>query len=231
MNESNTPQCVGLILDGNRRYAEERGQLTLRGHEAGLDNLERILEALFSRGVAHVACYAFSTENWKRSEDEVSGLMKLFTKGLPRLKQSLIKSGRRTTTTIRFCGQLERFAQDAQDMMADIEERNPAQPTTTVWMLLSYGGHAEIVHAAKKALARSKEISEDTIEENLWTAGMPAPDMIIRTAGDERLSGFLLWQSAYSELFFTKTLWPAFDEVELDPLLTEFATRKRRFGK
>ncbi len=232
MNEIlSTPQCIGFILDGNRRYAKERGQFTLQGHEAGLENLERILEAAIVRGVPHIACYAFSTENWRRSEEEVDLLMILFAKGLPRLEKFLEKIDRRATTAIRFCGQLERFTQAIQHDMHVIEARNPVQPSTTIWLLLSYGGHAEIVHATRKALEQGKEITEAVIEQNLWTVGMPASDMIIRTGGDERLSGFLLWQSAYSEIFFTKTLWPAFTEHELDEMLAQFAVRQRRFGK
>ena len=182
------------------------------------------------RAVPHIACYAFSTENWRRDTLEVDGLMRLFVKGAPRLEKFLLLHGRRGETAIRFCGQLERFAIDAQNIMRAIESRNPEHPATTIWLLLSYGGHAEIVHAAQEAQRQGEDITEESIARNLWTCDMPAPDMIIRTGGEERLSGFLLWQSAYSELFFTKTLWPAFSEQELDAMIVEYTTRKRRFG-
>ncbi|PIR84029.1 di-trans,poly-cis-decaprenylcistransferase [Candidatus Kaiserbacteria bacterium CG10_big_fil_rev_8_21_14_0_10_51_14] len=227
MNDAHKiPKCVGIILDGNRRWARERGLPSFEGHRRGMDNMEPIVRAARDIGIRHVVVYAFSTENWNRSKDEVSYLMKIFESTARERLAKFKDEG----IAVHFIGQRERFSPTLQDAMSKTEEKNPADPLLTVWVCISYGGRAEIVEAAQSA-AKQGEITEETISENLWTHGMPDPDLIIRTGGDERLSNFLPWQSVYSELFFLKTYWPAFTPEDLKNVLDKYATRERRMGK
>ncbi len=225
-DKKNVPTCIGIILDGNRRWAKEQGLSAFEGHRRGMDNLESIGRAARDMGVRHMIVYAFSTENWNRSKDEVSYLMKIF--------ESMAQEGLAKFTdegiAVRFIGQRGRFSPTLQSAMSKAEAKNPADPLLTVWVCISYGGRAEIVEAAQKA-AREGEITEETVSGNLWTSGMPDPDLIIRTGGEQRISNFLPWQSVYSELFFLKTYWPAFTTEDLKKVLDEYATRERRMGK
>lgn len=222
----NIPTCIGIILDGNRRWAKEKGLPTFEGHRRGLDNIETIGRAARDFGVRHLAVYAFSTENWNRSKDEVSYLMRLFE---TMARERLAKLGEENIA-VRFVGQRERFSQTLQDAMREAEAKNPPAPELTVWICISYGSKAEIVHAAQAALAAKEAITEESLAKSLWTAGMPDPDLIIRTGGEQRISNFLLWQSAYSELFFLKTYWPDFTKKDLEAVLKEYAARERRMG-
>lgn len=226
MNKTSVPTCVGIILDGNRRWAKERGLPTLEGHRAGMENLKNAARFVRESGVAHLIVYAFSTENWNRKEEEVSYLMNLFRGAAQKEMRELGKEGMR----VRFVGQRERFSPDLQKAMDDIEEDTRQNNPFTLWVCVSYGGRAEIVAAARAAAAVG-EITEETLADHLWTADMPEPDIIIRTSGEQRLSGFLAWQSVYSELFFTETYWPAFMKEEFNAILAEFAARERRHGK
>jgi undecaprenyl diphosphate synthase len=224
-----TPQSIGIIMDGNRRWAKERGLLKVRGHEYGFEKLKEVLGWFRERGIKHLIIYAFSTENWNRAPEEVNYLMNLirrvFAKDSKDLKEIQEKGGR-----LRFVGERERFALDIQECLAHAEEVT-VDGTHALWVALSYGGRAEILRAAA-ALAKSGEpVTEESFAKHLWTAGMPDPDIIIRTSGEQRLSGFLPWQGVYSELFFTKTYWPDFSEAEFDAILAEYATRERRRGK
>ena len=221
------PACVGIIMDGNRRWAKERGLPTLEGHRVGLlETFRNTVRFVCARGIKHLVVYMFSTENWNREPAEVSYLMELFRESIQKEMKELGKEGVR----IRFVGQRERFSQVLQQAMNDAEKETIQNDAITLLCCLSYGGRAEIV-AAANAAAKNGEITEDTLTQNLWTAQMPEPDIIIRTSGEKRLSGFLTWQSVYSELFFTDTFWPDFTEKEFDTILTEFSQRKRRHGK
>ena len=226
MNNASGVTCVGIILDGNRRWAKEKGLLPLEGHRAGMENLTNAVRFIRKSGVTHLIVYAFSTENWNREPGEVSYLMDLFRESIKKQMKELGKEGVR----VRFVGQRERFSTDLQQAMNDTEEETRQNSTFTLWVCLSYGGRAEIV-AAASAAAKSGEITEDSLAKNLWTAAMPDPDIIIRTSGEKRLSNFLPWQSVYSELFFIDTKWPAFTEEEFDSILAEFTARERRHGK
>lgn len=219
-------ECVGIILDGNRRWAETKGFSKLEGHRAGMETLKKTVRFVRDSGIKHLVVYAFSTENWNRDEDEVSYLMDLFREAIHKEMSELGKENVR----VRFIGQRERFSEDLQQAMADMEKETSHNNGITLWCGLSYGGRAEIV-AAARAAAEAGQISEDTLTKNLWTAEMPDPDIIIRTGGEKRLSNFLPWQSIYSELFFTETLCPDFNKEEFDSILAEFATRERRLGK
>jgi len=219
-------ECVGIILDGNRRWAKARGLPTLEGHRAGMETVTNAVRFIRESGVKHLAVYAFSTENWNRESAEVSYLMSLFREAMQKQMRELGKEGIR----IRFVGQRERFSADLQKAMHNTEEDTRRNDAFTLWVCLSYGGRAEIV-AAANAAAGNGDITEESFARHLWTAEMPDPDIIIRTSGEKRLSGFLTWQSVYSELFFTDTKWPDFSKEEFDSILAEFAQRERRRGK
>ncbi len=220
--------CVGIILDGNRRWAKEHGLPKLEGHRVGLlETLKKTVRFVQARGIPHLAVYLFSTENWNREKTEVSYLMDLFRRVVKNEMEELKSAGVR----VRFAGERERFSADIQAMMQDIEKDTGINSTLTLWCCMSYGGRAEIVAAARATAAAEEEITEESLSSHLWTAEMPDPDIIIRTSGEQRLSGFLTWQSVYSELFFTPTNWPDFSLEEFDAILAEYAERERRGGK
>lgn len=231
MSENAEPQtkpveCIGFILDGNWRWAKARGLPTLEGHRRGFENLKSAAKWVRDRGIPHMVVYAFSTENWKRSEDEVAYLMDIFRGAIRDAGKELHDEGIRTC----FLGQRERFAEDIQEGMRETEEGTKGNTRMTLWICLSYGGRAEIV-AAAQAAARDGEMTEESLRAHMWSAGMPDPDIIVRTSGEKRLSNFLLWQAAYSELFFIEPHWPDFNEALLDQVLAEYAERERRGGK
>jgi len=225
MNES-VPACVGIILDGNRRWAKGRGLPKLEGHRIGLQKIKEAARFVAKRGVSHLALYMFSTENWNREATEVSYLMDLFRE----LVRKEIKELGEANIRVRFVGQRERFSPDLQVSMKEVEAETASNTGLTLWCCLSYGGRAEIV-AAAQAAAEAGAITEESISEHLWASGMPDPDIIIRTSGEKRLSGFLTWQSVYSELFFIDAFWPDFSEEIFDSILAEYAERERRHGK
>ncbi len=214
-------------MDGNGRWAKERGLSRIAGHKAGARAVEEVVTACAELKIKALTLYAFSTENWKREPAEVSYLMDLFRESVQKELKKMGEEGVR----IRFAGQRERFSADIQKMIDDVEKETMHNDALTLWVCLSYGGRAEIVAAARAVVAEGEEITEDSLTRHLWTAGMPDPDIIIRTGGVVRLSGFLPWQAIYSELFFSDTLWPDFTKEEFDSILAEFAGRERRHGK
>src|SRR3989344_2166724 len=222
----NIPKCIGLIPDGNRRWAKEHGLPTFEGHLKGAQIFEPIVLAARDFGIEHVAVYAFSTENWNRSKEEISYLMDLFLDTIKNFLARLAKEN----IAVRFVGERERFSEKLQNAMQEAEKNNPGTPALTLWLCLSYGGRADIVRAASSLAAEGKPIIEESLRSRLWTAGMPDTDLIIRTSGEQRISNFLLWQSAYSELFFPKVYWPDFTKKELELVLKEYAGRERRMG-
>ncbi|MEK7628103.1 MAG: polyprenyl diphosphate synthase [Patescibacteria group bacterium] len=223
---SKLPVSVGIILDGNRRWAKAKGLPSLEGHRAGAERLADVAQWVRDRGIKHLVVYAFSTENWNRTSEEVSYLMELFRttveQHLTRLAGEHVR--------ICFVGQRERFSSEIQEMMRHVEETSAHNTGLTLWICFSYGGRADIVQAARKA-GEQGNITEETLTQYLWTAGMPDPDIIIRTGGEKRLSGFLTWQSVYSELFFRDEYWPDFSEKILDEILDAFMNRDRRMGR
>ena len=220
------PTCIGIILDGNRRWAKEQGLPQLEGHRRGYLLLIKCVRWVRDRGTKHLVVYAFSTENWNRAKEEVSYFMNLLREAVESGLRDLAKENIR----IRFIGTRERLA---PELLRAIErlEKESAQNEFTLWVCLSYGSHAEIVAAAAEAAATGEPITEESLHAHFWSAEMPDPDIIIRTGGEKRLSNFLLWQAAYSELFFIDQKWPAFTEKALDLILEEFAGRERRHGK
>ena len=220
------PACIGIILDGNRRWAKENNLTSYEGHLRGMNNLEPIAHATRDAGIRHLVVYAFSTENWNRSKEEVSYLMKIFESTIRERLATFSEEG----IAVRFVGQKERFAGSIQNAMLEVEKKNPNDPALTLWICISYGGRAEIVDAARAVADEGNVLTEESLTAHLWTKGMPEPDLIIRTGGEQRLSNFLLWQGAYSELFFVKTYWPAFTANDLQAILAEYTARERRRG-
>lgn len=228
MNTHGTPHCIGFIMDGNRRWAKQNNLPTLEGHAKGYANLKKIIDRVHEARIPHMVCYAFSTENWKRTEEEVGYLMKLLHHALRELSETFRADARKIN--IRVIGEIERLPQNIQNELSRILQENHTDPELTVWVAISYGGRAEIVSAVNQAITQGKQVTEETFGKMLWTEGMPDPDIIIRTSGERRISNFLLWQSAYSELFFTETFWPDFGEQEFQGILEQYATRQRRKG-
>jgi len=228
-SETNAPNCVGFIMDGNRRWARGRGESTLEGHRKGFETLKEVLGWVRDADIKNAAVYALSTENWNRSEEEVSYLLDLFRDVITNEFDELLKEN----TRVLFAGDRTRFPEDLQKLMLDAEARSAGQTPYTLVICVSYGGRAEIVNATNKLLAKSADIpiTEEQFARELWVKDVPDPDLIVRTGGVKRLSGFLSWQSVYSELFFTDTLWPEFSKEEFQSILDEYSARERRYGK
>lgn len=212
-------------MDGNRRWAQSRGLASWEGHRAGYDKFGEVLAWSKEAGIQTVVAYAFSTENWKRSPNEVGHILDLFRLFLCHELEETTHRAR-----VRFAGDRTAFPEDIQEMMGQVEERTSASGPCTVVVAASYGGRAEILRAARILQERTEEVSERSFASHLWVNDIPDPDMIIRTGGERRLSNFLLWHAAYSELFFTDTLWPDLTKDEFAGLLREYAGRKRNFG-
>ncbi len=226
-NDAPGVTCVGIIMDGNRRWAKEHGVPKFEGHREGYKKLQEFIRWSREAGITHVVAYAFSTENWKRSEEEVGYLMKLLHSVLENETEKMVDERVR----VRFVGDRLRFSEDIQKMMAKAERATAVSYNITLHLLMSYGGRAEIVTTVNTLLAEgTPTITEDTFAQKLWSHPMPDPDIIIRTGGEKRLSGFLPWQSIYSELFFTDPFWPAFTKEEFNLILDEYRARKRNFG-
>lgn len=221
------PTTIGVIMDGNRRWAKERGLTPIKGHHEGFKRFKDISNWAYDSGVKNLIFYAFSTENWKRSEEEVSGLVDLMAKAFTNLEIIHERKVR-----VRFIGQRERFSEKLQKLVAKLEEDTKDYDKGSMVIALSYGGRAEITNAVNEIIkeGRTEEVTEEEFEKYLWTAGVPDPDIIIRTGEEMRLSNFLTWQSVYSELYFSATLWPDFDKEEFDYILEEYSNRERRKG-
>ncbi len=225
--QSIVPRSVGIIMDGNRRWAKSKGILTLEGHRVGYQKLREVLLWCKEFGVANVMVYAFSTENWNRAKVEVSYLMDLFRF----IIKEMIALSLEIDMRLIFLGERSRLDEDIIAIVNDAEEKTRHCKTLTLGIALSYSGRSEIIDAIHRIPKdHIGQITEDEFSALLWTHEIPDPDFIIRTSGEERLSNFLPWQSTYSELFFTKTLWPDFTREEFKRILDEYAQRQRRFG-
>ena len=218
-------------MDGNGRWAKKRGMPRTFGHKAGAEMLRKIIDECRNIGIRYVTCYAFSTENWKRPSDEVSMLMDLFDRYLDEAAARFDKS------RLVFLGDKTAFPDKLRQKMLDIEKDTAHIEGFTIMLAMNYGGRDEIVRAARAIAQRAasgdispEDIDEDCIARELYTYPAPDPDLIIRTSGEQRLSNFLMWQSAYSEFYFTDVMWPDFDVKELHKALEEYTHRKRRFG-
>lgn len=216
-------------MDGNRRYAKQRGLSAMDGHRAGYERMKQMGEWCLARGVNTVTVFAFSTENWKRAPQEVSFLLGLMEWAL---REELAYFADRKIR-LRIVGRREGFSKPLVSLIERAEAMTAAFTDRDFVICLNYGGRAEIVDAVKsmvKAGVSADEITEESFAKHLYWPEMPDPDLIVRTSGEERLSGFLLWQSAYSELYWSQMMWPEFDEVELDLAIGEYEKRQRRFG-
>jgi undecaprenyl diphosphate synthase len=224
-----TPKAVAIIMDGNGRWATRRGLPVADGHQAGTRALRRTVEASIDLGIESLAVYAFSTENWARSPGEVQDLMEIFEETIIRELPDLTAQGVRT----RFIGRRDRAPDELQARMAELEQATAGNDTLLLWIAFDYGGQAELVRAARRLVEAGvspDEVDEDRLRAELYAPEMPDPDILIRTSGELRLSNFLLWQIAYSELFFTERLWPDFDRPDLEDAIEAYAGRRRRFG-
>ena len=222
-------QSVAIILDGNGRWAKKRGLPTPAGHRAGARTVRRVVEASIALGIHDLAVFAFSTENWSRSEEEVDALMEIFAETIERELPDLAEQG----VCVRFIGRRDRAPEALRVRMDAMEDRTALNARINLWVAFDYGGRAELVEAARRLVESGvdpQEIDENVFAANLYAPALPDPDLLIRTSGELRISNFLLWQVAYSELVFVDKLWPDFDERDLRAALQEYASRRRRFG-
>ena len=232
--ENNSLEHVAIIMDGNGRWATKKGLPRSVGHKKGAEVVKEIVRAAGNEGIKFLTLYAFSTENWQRSKDEVDTLMSLLRQYL----KSDLKELQENNVRIKFIGENDMLDADIVSAMRKLEVDTAQNNGLTLCIALSYGSRQEIVNAVKKtaALVKKGDISVDDIDiklfsDMLYTKSIPDPDLLIRTSGEQRISNYLLWQIAYAELFFTKTLWPDFNKDELAAIIKDYKTRERRYGK
>jgi undecaprenyl diphosphate synthase len=223
------PQHIAIIMDGNGRWAKQRGLPRLAGHRAGTDNLRRIIEACVEFGVKYLTIYAFSTENWGRPEDEVSGLMSIFDEVFERELTELHRQG----AQLRHIGRLDGVRESLREKVSNGMELTKNNKRLVLNVAFNYGGRDEIVQAIRAILRDGvdpKGVTEELVSRYLYTSDSPDPDLVIRTSGEKRISNFLIWQAAYAEWVFPETLWPDFGRDELLAAIQEFGRRERRYG-
>jgi len=227
---SNVPYHVAIIMDGNGRWAVSRGLDVSDGHQAGFENLQRVVADFAERGVRYLTMFAFSTENWDRPASEVNGILELAIAVIAHETEQLHENGVR----IKHLGRIEKLSMELREELERAVDLTTKNTGLTLGIAFDYGGRAEIVDAVKNLLAEGvtpKDINEEKFADYLYTSDMPEVDLMIRTGGDYRISNFLLWQTAYSELYFTDVLWPDFDGEHIDRAFESFSERQRRFGK
>lgn len=237
LDASKMPNHVAIIMDGNRRYSKLQGNMkVIEGHKRGVNTLENVLEWCVDLGIDIVTVYAFSTENFNREENEVHDLMDLFSETFRNISEN--KKIHKNEVRINAVGKLEMFPEDVREAITIAENATSKYQKRLINIALGYDGRAEIVDAFKKIATdvrdgkiEPEDIDEDMINDNLYTAGLEDPNLVIRTSGEERLSGFLLWQSSYSELYFTDNLWPELRKVDFLRAIRSYTQRDRRFGK
>lgn len=233
-NTPNIPRHVAIIMDGNGRWAQQRGKDRIQGHIEGVESVRKAIIECRKRGIEYLTLYVFSIQNWARPQDEVKGLMELMCQCVVDEIDLLTENEVRITIV----GQIEGIPENVKEHLRVMEEKTAKYDKLTVQLAFNYGSREEITMAAKAIAQKVKEgelqlnqVDTDLIEQHLYTAGVPTPDLLIRTSGELRLSNFLLWQLAYAEFYFTDALWPDFDEEEFDKALKEYAKRERRYGK
>jgi undecaprenyl diphosphate synthase len=231
--KSTNLQHIAIIMDGNRRWAKTKGLPTAMGHKKGVSALKTIVKACHKFGIKYLTVYAFSTENWNRSPEEVSFLMDLFVKTIGNEILEICEN----KVALSFIGDLSKLSPKLQKVLSDAELKTKNNTDVHLQIAVNYGGRDEIVHSVKKlaqdvknGLLNPEDISEELISKNIYTSNMPNPDLLIRTGGEMRVSNYLLWQIAYSEFYVTKTFWPDFDEQSLSDAIMEFKKRQRRYG-
>jgi len=230
---SNIPRHIGVIMDGNGRWAKKRGLMRSIGHREGARNLRKIVEACYDIGIKYLTVFAFSTENWSRPEAEVKQLMSLLSEYLKNAENELKGKNIR----IRVIGDKERLPEDIKNAIAQVERNTEKRDGLSFNIALNYGGRQDIIQAArklaedvKKGLIEVEDIDETQLEKRLFTAGIPDPDLLIRTSGEMRISNFLIWQCQYTEFYFCRTLWPDFSRKDLEKALLAYQERSRRYG-
>ena len=224
--QDDVARSVAIIMDGNGRWAERHGLPVAEGHREGTKALRRTVEAAIDLGIESLTVYAFSTENWTRPSDEVASLMEIFHETIDRELPDLCKQGVRT----RFIGRRDRAPAELRRRMDELEAETAENNRLELWIAFDYGGRAELVEAARRLVEAGVEPDEQSLRANLYAPELPDPDLLIRTSGELRISNFLLWQLAYSELVFLDVLWPDFGSRELEDALAAYAQRRRRFG-
>ncbi len=228
MPELKLPRHIAIIMDGNGRWAKQRFLPRTAGHKVGLDTFVDVANACGDMGIEYLTVYAFSSENWNRSPDEVGALMELMSRGITKYEPEL----KRRNVKLKLLGDIERFKPQYRDALRGVEERLSVNDGMTLCICLSYGGRQEIVHAFNELLKEGKtEVTASDIEAHLYSAGIPDPDLVIRTSGEYRISNFLLWQSAYSEYYFADVYWPDFNKEELNKAIEVYSKRERRYGR
>ena len=223
------PSHVAIIMDGNGRWAEQRGLPRLDGHKVGVDNISRVIEYLGQYRIKYITLYGFSTENWSRPEDEVAGLLSLLAERIEQETLELHQKGVR----LRHLGRFDRIPHNLQQAINRAIELTKNNTGMTLSVAFNYGGRGEILDAVRRLVADGiipEDIDEILFNSYLYTTGLPDVDLMIRTGGELRISNFLLWQAAYSEYYFTKVLWPDFNERDIDKALLSYSQRQRRFG-
>ena len=234
MTTENSCQHVAIIMDGNGRWAKKRGMPRTYGHKKGAENVVKITRSMKESGIKFLTLYAFSTENWQRSKDEVDALMQLLNEYLDKELKEIMENN----VQIRFIGERYMLSPSIQEKMLHLEKESAENTDLTLCIALSYGSRQEILAATQKIaqkVASGKmdvsQITQEAFSNELYTRDIPDPDILIRTSGEQRISNYLLWQLAYTELFFTDTLWPDFDKNELCDIIQSFNKRERRYGK
>lgn len=224
------PQHVGFIMDGNRRWADGKTLTVFEGHYEGARRIEPLIEYAGQKEIPHLTFYSFSTENWNRDQAEVAGLMNVF-RGM--LNDPVVDRLKDKGARVNMIGDYEKFPSDIVEKINEIHKNCAENTRITVNFALNYGGHEEIVHATNEAIQKNPNtpITEEMIEDNLYTAGQPRLDLMVRTGGEQRLSNFMPWQIIYAELYFTDILWPDFKPENFENALREYGNRNRRFGK
>jgi undecaprenyl diphosphate synthase len=224
------PMHVAFIMDGNGRWAQNRGLPRLAGHKVGVDRIQKVLECLGARGVKFVTLFAFSTENWNRPETEVRGILEILNNAIHQQTRALHENNVR----IKHIGKLDHLSQELGKAVLHAQTLTAANTGITLNVAFDYGGRDEILEAVRRVIrdgVPAEELTEDRFNSYLFTSHCPDPDLIIRTGGEMRISNFLLWQSAYSEYYHTTTLWPDLGPAELEQVLEDFGNRERRFGR
>ena len=233
INKECMPKHIGIIMDGNRRWAKEQGIETKLGHKAGAENLEKLADFANDIGLKYLTVYAFSTENWKRTKEEIGALMLL----LKAYVDKFLNRANEKNMRVRILGDIERLDEGLKDSINKIVEESKKNTGLTLNIAFNYGGRAEITRAVKnisqKVLNNElnlEDINEEVVSDNLYTTGEPDPDLLIRTGGEQRISNFLLWQLAYTEFLFVEKYWPEFNEEDLENAIVTFQKRGRNFG-
>ncbi|MEN8257700.1 MAG: isoprenyl transferase [Thermodesulfobacteriota bacterium] len=234
IDPDNIPTHIAIIMDGNGRWAQAQGLIRLMGHKAGVKAVKKIVEAGREMAIPVLTLYAFSTENWNRPNDEVSGLMLLLKNYLKSELDSMLKND----IQLRAIGDLKRLPTDVYEVLSETIDRTKNNNSLILNLALNYGGRSELTqaikaigHKLKNGQLQEEDISEELISSHLYTHGLPDPDLLIRTGGEARLSNFLLWQTSYAEIYFTDTPWPDFTKKSLQEAIVHYQQRQRRFGK